>query len=234
MDMNNLELTSALFTAPSTAFADLKEKPRFLFPLLAVAVAMGAIFIWYYSIVDFPWLMDRLMSANERMNRMTEQQREQAMKFMSPNFIMWTSVISVVITTAAMRALEAVYFIIAGNVVNVRHKFEQWFALSCWTSLPHLIGVVAMAVYLLTATTNQIGNEDLSLLSVNSLFFHVPMNGKGFTLLSSLTLIHPWTWWLTVVGVRTWTGRSWMFSSLFALAPVVVVYGGWALWAFAR
>jgi hypothetical protein len=84
----------------------------------------------------------------------------------------------------------------------------------------------------LTATSNQVAYEEVSVLSLNELFFNKSVTDKGFTLLSSLTLIHPWAWWLTVVGVRVWSGRSWQFSSVFALAPIVLVYGGWALWAF--
>jgi hypothetical protein len=124
------------------------------------------------------------------------------------------------------------YLTLAGNIFNVRLKFQQWFALSCWTALPHLIGVVAMAAYLLTAQSNQIGNDELSVLSLNELFFNKSVTDKGFAFLSSLTLLHPWAWWLTVVGVRAWSGRSWLFSSVFALTPIVLIYGGWALWAF--
>jgi Yip1 domain len=232
--MNNMELAGALVTAPSAAFADLKEKPRFWFPLLTVCLTTAAIFIWYYSIVDIEWLRDRLLSANPRMDQMTDQQREAAAKFMSANFLMWSSVASIVITIPIMRALEAVYFTLAGNVANVRYKFEHWFSLACWTGLPHVIGTAAMVVYLLTANTNQISNEELSLLSLNELFFHKSMTEPGFALLSSITLIHPWVWWLTVLGVRVWSGRSWLFSSVFALLPVVILYGAWAAWAFVR
>jgi hypothetical protein len=230
--MNNMELVGALVTSPSKAFADLKEKPRFWFPLLTVCLTTAAIFIWYYSIVDFEWLKDRLFSANPRMGKMTEQQRDQAMKMMSANFLMWSSVISIVVTIPIMRALEALYFTLAGNVANVRYKFEHWFALACWTGLPHLIGTAAMAVLLLTTSTNQVSNEELSLLSLNELFFNKGMTDKGFALLSSLTLIHPWAWWLTVLGVRVWSGRSWLFASVFALTPIVLMYGAWAVWAF--
>lgn len=230
--MNNMELAGAVVTAPSTAFPALKEQPRFWFPLLAVSLSTTAVFVWYYSIVDIQWLQDRLLSANPSTAKMSEQQRAQAAQFMSANFLIGSSVVSVLVATLITRALEAVYFTLAGNIVNVRYKFQQWFALSCWTALPYLIVTAAMAAFLLTTDSNQIGNDELSVLSLNELFFNKSMADPGFTLLSSLTLINPWAWWLTVVGVRAWSGRSWLFSSVFALMPIVLVYGGWALWSF--
>ena len=233
--MNNMELMGALVTSPSAAFADLKEKPRFIFPLVVLCVTTAAILFWYYSFVDFEWFRDRLVSANPNAANMSEQQREQAAKAMArmtPNLIMWSSIVSVVIMIPALRATQAVYFLLAGNVVNVRFKFEQWFALSCWTSLPIVIATATMAVYLLTAGTNQIAYEEASLLSFNELFLHKTPQEKGFTLWASLTLIQPWMWWLTVLGVRVWSGRSWLFSSVFALTPIVLIYGAWAAWAY--
>jgi|JRYD01.1.fsa_nt_gb hypothetical protein len=230
--MNNMELTSALVTAPTKAFENLKEKPRFLFPLLVLVLSTLAVMFWYYRIVDFDWLIDRMLSANPQMSRMSEQEREAAMKMMSPGVIMWSSLIGVVAALVIARVVETLYYLLAGSVTNVRYSFKQWFSLSCWTALPAVIGTLSMAVFLLTSGNNQISNEELNLLSLNELIFHVPFGGKGYVLLSSLTLLHPWIWWLTVLGVRTWTGRSWLFSSLFVLTPIVLLYGGWALWAF--
>jgi hypothetical protein len=227
-----MELASALVTAPTKAFENLKEKPRFLFPLLVILLSTVAVLFWYYRIVDFDWLTDRMLSANPQMGKMSEQERAAATRMMSPGIIMWSSLISVVVFLVVARVVETLYYLLAGNVANVRHTFAQWFSLSCWTSLPHVIGTISMAVFLLTSGSSQISNEELNLLSLNELLFHVPVGGKGYVLLSSLTLLHPWVWWLTVLGVRVWTGRSWLFSSLFALTPIVLLYGGWALWAF--
>ena len=229
--MNNMALAGALVTSPSTEFQTLKETPRFWFPLLAVCLSTAAVVAWYYSIVDMEWLKDRMLSANPDMANLTGEQRARAERFLSGALKVW-AVPGTIITILVYRLVEAMYFTLAGNIVNVRYKFQQWFALSCWTALPHLIVSAASAVYLLTADSNQIGSEELWVLSLNELFFHKSMSDPGFSLLSTLTLIHPWTWWLTVVGVRIWSGRSWLFASVFVLAPIVLVYGGWALWAF--
>jgi hypothetical protein len=45
--MNDLALTAALATSPSAAFAELRERPRILFPLLLCIVATAGIVFWY-------------------------------------------------------------------------------------------------------------------------------------------------------------------------------------------
>ena len=50
--MNNLALSAALATAPSSAFVELRERPRFWFPLLLVVLTTVALNYWYFSVVD--------------------------------------------------------------------------------------------------------------------------------------------------------------------------------------
>jgi hypothetical protein len=132
------------------------------------------------------------------------------------------------VAVAAIKLLEALYYSLAGKITNVERSFRHWLALASWSSLPSLLGVVASAALLLATDTNQIDTGALAALSLNELFFHVSLNGKGYTLLTTLTLLHPWMWWLTALSVRLWSGRSWTFSAIFALLPVVVGYGTWA------
>ena len=47
--MNNLDLSVALATAPSSAFDELRERPRFWFPLLLLIASTVALIYWYYS-----------------------------------------------------------------------------------------------------------------------------------------------------------------------------------------
>ena len=58
--MNNLDLSVALATAPSSAFADLRERPRFWFPLLLVMLSTAGMAFWYYSIVDIEWFKEAM------------------------------------------------------------------------------------------------------------------------------------------------------------------------------
>lgn len=230
--MNNIELAWSVLSTPRAAFAELQERPRFWFPLLLTLAATVAVLVWYYAIVDLPWLAEHLMSGNEQLQRMPEAQRERAMAAMTRPMLMGSSVIGAVVIITVVRFVEAGYYSLAGKITNLQYSYRQWLALSCWSSLPYLLGVLVMAGYLIAAPSKQIGNEELQLLSFNELFFHRSVGEPGFALLSNLTLLHPWSWFLTVLGVRLWSGRSVQFSSLFALVPIAVVYGVWALIAF--
>jgi hypothetical protein len=69
-------------------------------------------------------------------------------------------------------------------------------------------------------------------LSLNELVFHRTMSQPGYSLLSSLGLVQVVSLWLTYVGIKTWSGRSTTYCLVFTLAPYVVIYGIWALFAF--
>lgn len=227
--MKNTELAWAILTSPGSAFVELQQRPRFWFPLLITVLGVVGLVAWYYSVVDIRWMMEQVLSGAGGAAQMSEEQRAQAAAATSRGFMLVSSVIGAGIAVVALKLLEALYYSLAGKVTNVERSFRHWLSLAAWTGFPALLGVVASAAVLLAADTNQLGFDEVAVLSLNELFFHVPMGGKGNTLLSSLTLLHPWIWWLSALGVRIWTGRSWVFSAIFALLPVVVGYGIWAV-----
>ena len=227
--MKNTELAWAILVDPKSCFMALREQPRFWFPLLATVVSGAAVIFWYYSMVDFAWLTDHILSGNSQADKMSEAEKAKLGTLMSKNILMWTSLAVAVIGIPLMRLLESVYYLLAGKLTGVQQSFKHWFSLSCWSAFPLLLAVVAMAVSLLIQGNGQIGLEGLQPLSLNELLFHVPASNRWYSLLTNLTILHPWVWWLTVVGVQIWSTRSLTFCLLFALLPVVFLYGGWAL-----
>jgi Yip1 domain len=223
--MNNMELAWAVIATPKAAVNELRDRPRFVFPLLLLIISSGVLVAWYYSIVDLPWFLDQTLGANERIAQMSEAQRSRAIGVMSRGMLLTSSLIGGLISVVGLKALQALYYVLADRITNLRLTFKHWFALACWTSMPAVIVSVASLLILLTSSTNQISASALSPLSLNELFFHLPMGASGSTLLTSLTLIHPWMWWLTALAVRLWTGRSWMFSAGFVLLPVILLCG---------
>lgn len=230
--MTNMELVGLLATSPRTAFAELEKQPVFWFPLLLTALGTAGMLFWFYSIVDLPWLMETTLRATPQGANLSDEQVEQMATATSRNLVLWSSTIGGLFGLVVIRLLEATYYTIAGNVTNVQRTFKQWFALSCWTGLPHLISIIPAIVLLLLTDTTQIRAEALQPLSLNELFFHREMGQPGYSLLSNLSILHPVVWALSAIGVQVWSGRSWLFSAVFALLPAAIFFGGWAIIAF--
>lgn len=231
--MNDLALTSALATAPSTAFAELRERPRFWFPLVVLVVGMAAINYYYYAVVDLDWLKDLLFSNNPRMQAMPPDQRAAAMGMMTRTTMLWSALVGAVIAVPLILLIEGFFLWLAAKITKVAVGFKHWFAMAAWVSLPMLLNFVVGAVLLALRDTPQVPPTVMqSPLSINELLIHRPFGSPGQGMLDTLGIPTILTWLLMIVGVHAWTQRSWLFSALFVLLPSVVIYAIWAFIAF--
>ena len=92
--MNNLALSVALATAPSSAFAELRERPRFWFPLLLLVASTAGLIFWYYSMVDIEWFKDAMFGNNPDIE--LEAERAAAMGMFTRTTLLWSSVIGTI------------------------------------------------------------------------------------------------------------------------------------------
>jgi Yip1 domain len=230
--MNNLALSVALATAPSSAFVELRERPRFWFPLLVVLASTVAIIYWYYSAVDFEWLKDVMYGNNPDIQALPEDKRAAAMAMLSRNTLLWGSVVGAIIFLPIVFLLSSLYLWLAAKVTKLPLGFKHWFALTCWTMLPALLSSVVSAIFLIMSDSAQMTPSVLAPLSVNELVLHRPFGSPGYSLFQSLGITSVLTWILAIVGVHVWSQRSWAFSAAFMLLPTVVIYGVWAFFAF--
>jgi len=140
--MNNIALTVALATAPSTAFAELRERPRFWFPLLVLVFSTVAIVYWYYSVVDIEWLKDLMFSNNPDLQALPQDKRADAMAMLGRNTMLWGSVAGAFFVMPIVFLVSALYFLLAAKVTKLPQGFKHWFAFSCWTAMPMLLSAV--------------------------------------------------------------------------------------------
>jgi hypothetical protein len=227
--MNDPALAVALATAPSSAFTELRERPRFWFPLLLLVVATVAINYWYYSIVDLEWFKDAMFASNPHMS---EQERTAAMGMVTRTTMLWSSVVGTVIFLPIVFLIEALLLFVAAKVTKVPLGYKYWFSMACWSSLPALLGIVVAAIFLIMSDNAQLSPGLIQPLSLNELLVHLPMGSPGESLLQTLGIPAFLSWALLIIGVRTWTQRTWAFSAAFVLVPIVLVYGLWAFFAF--
>lgn len=230
--MNNIALSVALATAPSSAFAELRERPRFWFPLLLLIVSTVAVVYWYYSVVDIDWLKDLMFSHNSDLQALPEDKRAEAMSIIGRNTMLWGSVVGAIFVMPIVFLLSALYFLLAAKVTKLPLGFKHWFAFSCWTAMPLLLSTVVAAIMLLISGNPQISPSVMQPLSINELLLHRPLGSPGQSLLESLSIPSLLSWILMIIGVRVWSQRSWGFSMAFVLLPTVCLYGIWAFFAF--
>jgi len=230
--MNDVAVSVALATAPTSAFVELRERPRFWFPLLLVVLTTVGLTYWYYSVVDIDWLKDTMFSNNPDLQALPADKRDAAMAMFGRGTLLWSSMISICLAIPIVFLLEGLYFLVAAKVTKISLGFKHWFVLACWTALPMLLANVVAAIMLILADNAQIAPSVLQPLSLNELVFHVPEGGPGYNLFASLGIPALLSWILMIIGVRTWSQRSWGFSAFFVLLPWVVIYCLWAFFAF--
>jgi len=230
--MNNLALAGAMATAPSSAFAELRERPRFWFPLLILVASTVVLVYWYYSIVDIEWLKDAMFSNNPDVQKLPDADRAKAMAIVGRNTLLYGSVIGGLLGVPIYFLIHALYFQLAAKVTKLPQGFKHWFALVCWSSMALLLGTVVSFILLLLSDTPQISPSVMQSLSLNELLLHRPIGSPGQALAESLTIPGLLSWALMIIGVRTWSQRSWVFSSTLVLLPIVVIYGCWGAFAF--
>jgi hypothetical protein len=230
--MNNLAIVQALAFEPRQAFTELDARPRFWWPLLVVVLSSAVLTFWFMSFVDLEWLIDQQLRQSARTASLTEEEivalaRQQASM---GGLLAGIGAVATGLFIAFMLLVGAVYYLLAGKIAGVNRSFRHWLALSAWTSLPTVLAVIPAALVLLTATSNQVGQDSLQALSLNELFFKLEPGETGFTLLTNINLFTFVSLYLGAVGVKVWSSRSWLFSIVFSVLPLILIVGIWALY----
>lgn len=229
--MSQLNRMTSLFYAPGATFDDIRERPTFSLPLLALLAGLSLVWIWYYSTVDLPWLQDHLLQSKSNLD---PKELEVARSLMSRGFLMGTSLFGTLVFTPIMLLIWATYYLLVNRVTGNTKGIRNWFAFTVYCTLPLLLNVVVMAVQILLARQGQVTPEALNALSLNQLVFHLPSGHPGAAVLESLTLLTFWSIALGIIGLRRWGVRS-MFSAVaIAVTPYALVYGVWGLIALLR
>ena len=232
--MNNLQIAQALAFEPRKAFAAIADKPRYWFPLLALIAATLATSLWYLGVVDMGWLIDQQLHQSALARNLTEDQIAQQVAAAQGRrgLQMGISGVAIVLLVPVVMLIFALYNFLVGKIVGFERSFRQWFSFVAWTALPGALAVIPAAILLSTSESTQIPQQALKTLSLNALFFHRAAGEPGFSLLSNFDLFGLASLVLSLVGVKVWSGRSWLFTGLFVGIPWVLIYGCWAFFSF--
>jgi hypothetical protein len=218
-----------IVASPGKALDEIKQHTAWLWwPLLINLVLASGLMIYYYSWVDFPWLVEETIRSVPAENR--AESADAIRQFMQPGRSTWTTVVAIVVVTFIIYTIQSTYLHLVNKLVTGADiSFGQWFSFSTWTAFVGVFGALAAFVVIFMADSNQLSQQSLQVLSLNSLLIHASPGDPWFTWASSLTLINFWTLFLMSMGFARWTGASMVKSTIIAITPWVLIFGIWAL-----
>ena len=218
-----------IVASPGKALDEIKQHTSWLWwPLLITMLLASGLFIYYYNWVDFPWLVEETIRQMPAENR--AEAAEGVRQFMQPGRQMWMTVLAIVVMSLFIYTIQATYLHLANKIfTGTEIGFGSWFSFTVWTSFVGVFGTLAAFILILTADSNQLLTQSLTVLSMNALLVHASPGEPWFTWASSLTLINFWTFFLMSIGFARWTGAAIIKSTIIAVLPWALVFGIWAL-----
>jgi len=218
-----------IVASPGKALDEIKQHTSWLWwPLLINILLACGLMVYYFNWVDLPWLTEEAVRQLPAENR--AESAEGVRNFMQSGWNVWVTVIAIVIMSFVIYSLQAVYLNLANKLVTGSEiGYGQWFSFSVWTAFVGVFGTLAAFITILMADSNQLAQQGLQVLSLNSLLIHAAPGEPWFTWANSWTLINFWSLFLMSIGFARWTGASIVKSSIIACLPWVLIFGIWAL-----
>ena len=216
-----------IVASPGKALDEIKLHTSWLWwPLLITMLLASGLMAYYYSWVDFPWLVEETIRQVPPEDR--AESADAIRTFMQPGPSMWTTIIAIVIVSLIVYTIQASYLHLANKLImGADIGFGQWFSFSVWTAFVGVFGALAGYATIFMADSNQLATQSLQVLSLNSLLVHASAGEPLFVWASSLTLINFWTFFLMSIGFARWTGADIMKSTVIAVLPWAMIFGIW-------
>ncbi len=218
----------AMFYEPSRAFAMLEPKRHAWLPLALLIITMAALFSWYFSVVDFAWVMDQMLAT------MKPAEREVAKSMMTKTMMQTTTMLSGIISYPVVCAVSGLYFMFAGKFINKSVSFGDGFALSAWASVPGLLMLPMGAIAIAMGSGGQVSFSELNPLSVNQLFFQYEMAHPMAGVLDSIGLTSLWSVFLAVIGFQVWAKVAQSTAWKVVLIPYITIYALWFAFSMSK
>lgn len=213
-----------MFHSPTAAFAMLEPRRHAWLPLVMLMAASAGVLMWYFAVVDFAWLQDKMFASMR-----DAAQREQAGNIMSRGVLQGMSVATALLAIPFMAAVTALYFTLVSKFTQSELPFGRGFALALWASVPTLLLNLLGALQIILNPDGHLELGQLNPVSLNQLFFHIEMGRPWSSLLDSVSVISIWNMVLLVIGYQVWTRAPRATAAKVVLIPYAVIYAIWAV-----
>jgi len=212
-----------IYAAPAEAFTAIILAPSWFAPLSLVMLSGLAATGYYFSGLDMAWWVDdTLRQANIEPSELDTAR--DAMGGMTRGMLFGFGAISTVLFSFLVALVQAMYMSLAAAIMGSVYKFKHWMALASWTSLPYVIGAIAMVANIALHPNGQLSSYDLDPTSLAAL--GLSLTGTSFeTIAKSVTLTMLWAIGLVTLGFAQWLQISLSKSAAIITTPYVLVFG---------
>lgn len=218
-----------ILTAPKAALIELKQQPNFLFPLISILLISALAIGYYFTKVDFAWLIDHMVETQSVGKSPDEiEGMRKGLGAMSQTVMGISSIIGAILVTPIIYLLIALYLFLVNKILDSEAiSFRSWFSLVCWTAIPVVFTGLASLVNVLLATDGQLALDSINPISFNNLFIHLIPSDPLFGPINNWDPMTIWSLALAVFGYSLWTQKSLIKSAVVVLAPTIIIYGTW-------
>ncbi len=190
------------------AFDGMIERTPVLFPLMLVVI--GSLVVFVFSFAMYSSILFRPLASQGTFIVAIHDIPHRYFDGILPEPFTLSGILSGAVDFTRDLVLRllllATYFFVVARVLRVESKWENWFGFACWTQIPLILLPGAMFVPGLWrfGTYNRI-----SILVCEIVFLIFPLM---------------WTFFITVRGLQSWTGRRTNLCIGLALIPCYVMF----------
>lgn len=227
MSQNFVTTCIDIITAPKKAFLAIQDKPTFVLPLLLIIGLNALTLAYYFSMVDFPWLMDQLVLQQGDLSIAEQNEMQEGLSFMTPLIMGAMSAAAMAVVTVLMASVYGLYISLSAKVTNDNLSFKHGVALFSWSGVVTVFAVLATFVNLALVENGKLVLEAINPLTLDSLFFHLEYGNSLKNLAGSVNPVQLWSYFLMALGYSVWTGKTLLRSALITLSPIALIYLVW-------
>ena len=182
-----------IYFAPSKVFSALKEKPRWVLPLVIVIVAVALTAVLTITFAGDEIMARQTEALQER--GLTDAQMEQAMQFTRGPIVFVAAAVNAAIFMAIILLLFSLVVNLFIPLFGGESAFKKVFAVICWSSLV-LVPSVILKIVIIAITKSPYATTSLALLAPG-----LAKNSFMYQLLAGFDFFTLWEMILVAMGI---------------------------------
>ena len=229
MSTNSLQACLDILLSPQNTFDTLKDKKGWSWaPFLLVIVTTVALFLYYFTTVDFEWMIDQMLEQMASQKDMSSDELQATQDYMTKTSMTWSSTLGGAIGIIVINAIMAVYFYLTTKVSSPNElTYGAWYGFSWWVSMPIVVSYFLGALVIAFSSEGMVSLQDLS---PTSLGFLAESSSVWHSFAGSLNLFSLWSIALGTIGLSSWLNIPSKKAFIIAVAPSLVIYAIWAIY----